>query len=248
MKYETLAIESVGDFIAKLAHFEQRDVAQWFYRGHPDNSFKLLPSLYRLDIKESCAQWEDVEQYMMQAFKIESAPFIEYTPRDELEWLALAQHHGVPTRLLDWTMNPLIALYFAVESHPSQDADVWCLGIPSINNCLAEATHFARRLPISDMRIIYFPRHISPRVTNQSGCFTVHMSATPLEEDVDNIFLTHSHSVRITISAERKLAILNELYNLGIHRGFIFPGLEGIARKLHFEVTTKHYRHTINRT
>ena len=119
------------------------------------------------------------------------------------------------------------------------------MGFPSLDNCLAEATHFARRQTIDKLGIIYFPRHISPRVTNQSGCFTVHTSAIPLE-DVDNIFLCHS--IRITIPAGRKLTILNELYILGIHRGFMYPGLEGIARKLHFEVTTKHYRHTIDQT
>jgi len=243
MKYETLLIEDVSDFIAKLGRFEQRHVAQWFYRGHPDSSFKLLPSLYRLDIKESFSDWGDVEQYMMQSFKREAAPFVTDVPGDELEWLALAQHYGLPTRLLDWTVNPLIALYFAVESHPDQNADVWCLGFPSIINCLAEATHLSRRLSIDKLGIIYFPRHISPRVTNQSGCFTVHTSPTPLEE-VDGLFLYHS--IRITIPATRKLAILNELYTLSIHRGSIYPGLEGIAKKIHFEVTTKHHRHTVD--
>ena len=107
MKYETLGTENVSDLIAKLSRFEQRHVAQWFYRGHADNSFKLLPSLYRLDIEESFADWVDLERYMMQTFKLEAAPFIDEVPSDDLEWLALAQHYGLPTRLLDWSVNPL---------------------------------------------------------------------------------------------------------------------------------------------
>ncbi|MDR3622982.1 MAG: FRG domain-containing protein [Paludisphaera borealis] len=241
MQHETITVEDVGDFISKINRFEQRHVAQWFFRGHSNCSFKLVPSLYRLDVEGSFAKWCDVERYMMQAFRREAMPFIERPPVDELEWLTLAQHHGLPTRLLDWTTNPLIALYFAVETHFQNDSDVWCYSIESLNNCFAEATHLARRLNLEGMRTIYFPRHVTPRVTNQSGCFTVHESEIPLEEEGDNLL---DRLVRINIPASRKAAIVNELYAIGIHRGFIYPGLEGIAEKLRFEVTTKHYRHT----
>jgi hypothetical protein len=241
VSYEVVIIENVSDYIAKLGRFEQRHVAQWFYRGHSDSSFKLVPSLYRLDITDSFANWEDVEQYMMGAFRCETSPFLEAAPADELEWLALAQHHGLPTRLLDWTTNPLVGLYFAVEAHQGRDADVWCLGFPSANNCRAESTYLARRLKLREIGLIYFPRHISSRVTNQSGCFTVHDSPAPLEES--NTFGLN-HFIRVRIPAAHKAVVLNELYSLGIHRGFIYPGLEGIAKRLHFEVAAKHYRHT----
>jgi hypothetical protein len=165
---EVIDIDNVGDYIARIRQFEQRHIAQWFFRGHSDNSFKLVPSLYRLSLEETFATWDDLERYMMDAFKRESIPFLEHIPADEMEWLALAQHYGLPTRLLDWTSNPI-----------------------------EEANEFLL-----------------------------------------NIF------IRFRIAARSKAAIINELFTLGIHRGFIYPGLEGIAKRLQFEVGARHVRHT----
>ena len=242
MSNTPVQIESASDYITKIGKFEQRHVAQWFYRGHSNLAFQLVPSLYRLDTSESFSTWDDLEQYMMETFKCESTPHLIRPPATDLEWLALAQHYGLPTRLLDWTTNPLIALFFAVESNPSGDADIWCLGFHSTNNCLPQSTYLARRKTLREEQIIYFPNHLSPRVTNQSGCFTVHNSNVPLNDQPE--IEAYARFERLRIEAGRKSVILDELYNLGIHRGFIYPGLEGIAIKLRYEITVMHHRHT----
>lgn len=242
MEPKTLRVNSVSEFVETVGKFEQRHVAQWFYRGHADSSYKLIPGLFRIQDKSSFSTWEDTEEYLLTSFKSEATPYLINPPENEMDWLVLAQHHGLPTRFLDWTTNPLIGLYFAVEAFADRDADLWCIGFPSTNNCLAESTHFARRFHMKKGGFVYYPKHLSPRVTNQSGCFTVHNSPVPLDE-IEELteFLTFA---RIQIASARKACILDELYNLGIHRGLIYPGLDGIAKKLVYELTAKNYRHT----
>lgn len=240
MAFDQISAQSVIEYVNAIQNLEQRHIAQWFYRGHTDSKYKLVPSMFRLDTEGAFASSEEIESYMLNTFKCEATPHLKQTPSDELEWLALAQHHGLPTRLLDWSCNPLVSLYFAVEYNHHIDGDVWCLGFPSTNNCLAESTYFARRKTLKQEESIYFPKHVSPRITNQSGCFTVHYSEMPLEDESKSIWKI----TRICISAANKKRIMAELYELGIHRGFIYPDLDGLTQRIRYEVTTKHFRHT----
>ena len=233
--------DSVVSFINAVQNLEQRHIAQWFYRGHYDCTFQLVPSIFRLDTDGAFATWMEIERYMMNRFKCEATPYINQLPVNGLEWLALAQHHGLPTRLLDWSLNPLVGLYFAVERDMDANADVWCLGFPSTNNCLPESTYLARRKTLDQMDVIYYPKHLSPRMTNQSGCFTVHDSPTPLNCVPDTLWVFTC----IKILAKFKVRLLNELYELGVHKGSIYPGLDGLAQRISYEVSTKHARHTI---
>ncbi|HXY34249.1 MAG TPA: FRG domain-containing protein, partial [Planctomycetaceae bacterium] len=184
----------------------------------------------------SFADWPTIEKHLIETFRQEGAPYIANAPKDDLEWLMLAQHHGVPTRLLDWTTSPTIALFFAVEENWAEDADVWCLGFPSTHNCLPRSTHFARRLTLRKTTIVVFPTHISPRIVNQDGCFTIHDSAVPLNDRPDIKALSFRF-VRLRIKAADKPRIMDDLFNMGVHRAFIFPGLDGLAKKIVYEAT-----------
>lgn len=243
-------IKSLSEFIEFVNNQEQRHIAQWLFRGHSDNSYKLVPSLFRIDREKSWAHWDRIEEYIMQQFEKESKPYIKSVPTNKIELLTMAQHYGLPTRLLDWSTNPLVALYFAVEDYKNnKDADLWLYGLASTNNCLEESTWVAKKidLPGNICENIIFPSHIDSRITNQSGCFTIHEIP-----EKDNPFIPINESprifdtfIKVTINKNKKRDILNELYLVGIHRGFIYPGLEGLTSKIKFEIETMHSRKTL---
>ncbi|MBL7967568.1 MAG: FRG domain-containing protein [Prolixibacteraceae bacterium] len=249
MTQET-TINSVSEFVEFVNHQEHRHIAQWLFRGHGDKSYELIPSLFRVDTKESWAHWDRIEEYIMRQFITESRPYIKSLPTNDIEWLTMAQHYGLPTRLLDWSINPLVALYFAVENYKNNsDAHVWLYGLSSTNNCWGESTWLAKKIDLAGTicENIIFPTHIDSRITNQSGCFTIHEIPKrnepfkPINES-PRIFDTF---LRVNIDKDKKLDILNELYYIGIHRGFIYPGLEGLTSRIKFEIETKHKRATL---
>ena len=118
-----------------------------WYRGTGESSYDLTPGLYRHPVENSIDKLLDIESNIMKRFKQRSLPYLESPLRmeDDLDTMFLMQHYGVPTRLLDWTESPYIALFFAVSSAPydkqadgsrlyTKDAAVWVLNPDSWNN------------------------------------------------------------------------------------------------------------------
>ena len=105
---------------------------RWF-RGTRDCTHQLVPSLYRHPTVKGTDHLIDLEWELLSEFRHEAPPFGGKLPSEQLELLFLMQHYGIPTRLLDWTENPFIALFFALENarqeRPGEekDATVWLL-------------------------------------------------------------------------------------------------------------------------
>jgi len=175
------------------------------------------------------------------------------------EAIFIARHHGLPTRLLDWTANPLFALYFACNSNRAEDQEkagtIWamhrregtedqdldafrlarCKDEPKLFDYLATDGGKARE-PSDAIRIVY-PFYNSPRLLAQDGAFTMHSNPWRSIESYEcKPFKTRNLDIerlyRWAVPADKKVNIVKELSNLGITQRLLFPDLDGVARSL----------------
>src|SRR5574341_392070 len=117
-KITDIPIRSVGQFVSNLE--ETASDAFRLFRGQNTDEC-LLPRVMRLAKENhiSPSRIDNVEQKMLERFRKESVPMLAVTKQLAIwELMSIAQHNGMPTRLLDWTANPLAGLWFAVATDP----------------------------------------------------------------------------------------------------------------------------------
>ena len=104
--------------------------SDWAFRGHPNEQWPLLSALsrYLMNFRVDPPVWAAQEERILRIFKRKGHHFLSGRPLpdDDFEWLALMQHHGAPTRLLDFTWSPYVAAFFALQL-ATGDAAVWAL-------------------------------------------------------------------------------------------------------------------------
>jgi len=175
---ERHAITSVSEFLhlvekAKKAEEANGNKADFIYRGQREDK-PLRPRLGRLVPK---GKRKGIERLMFEEFKRTSIALTDLQPETDWDFLAIAQHHNLPTRLLDWTYSALAALWFAVEKEPveiegkKQNAVVWMLKtrVADFIDENSRKSPFGKRATS-----IYRPRVITRRIAAQGGIFTVH--------------------------------------------------------------------------
>lgn len=238
-------ITSVIEYLQVIKDFDEVHISQWMFRGVKSSFYSLIPTLFRLNLPPFI-DWTSYERYLLDSFMSEGAPHFKTPITEKIDLMVIAQHYGLPTRLLDWTIKPLVALFFATENHQikTEDSAVWCFGFPSTNNCWGEATRMDIRRDLAKICSDYqgespiiFPKHLSPRIISQGGCFTLHdfpestNEFIPFEQSQE----LYGCLEKIVIPASDKLKIQNELFDLGVTYSYIFPDLDGISKKLIFE-------------
>jgi len=212
--------ETIHSFVEFHNLIEKHQGKNIVFRGVKDSRFEITPSIGRLPIDST--KIEESEETIFKQFKEQALPHLNFTPRNDWEWLALAQHHGLPTRLLDWTTNPLIALYFSVEEDCKSDSAVYIYvdNQPPVDLALSEYQN-PLLFPSDQPVLRYTPAHLTPRIIAQSGLFTVHQNVT------QGFTSEQIHKVVIPNAIRKKLK--QQLYRYGIHRATIYPGLDGTS-------------------
>ena len=218
----------VENFIDLHRLIERYDSRIVIYRGVKSVLYPLLPKIGRVVPPDSIGSREKNEQEILRLFKERAFQYLDFIPRNDWDWLAVGQQYGLPTRLLDWTDNPLVACFFAINEATEDDGVIYAYRNDSYISVEEHPDPF-RYKKVGK----FVPRHLVQRITTQGGLFTVHPDPyEPFESaDMEKIILPHE------IHAELR-SILN---NYGVNQFSLFPSLDGLAAHIEWRQSKTAY-------
>jgi len=208
------------------------------FRGVSDKDYDLIPSIARGTKSGTHLDINALENNLIAEFKRLSIPELKKIPSLDIEWLYLAQHYGLPTRLLDWSSNPMVGLFFAVCSNEEKDGALYIAKHQVTDQYefydykTADITKEEKEIPIAlmfslqDQGTVIFsrPKYTDQRYINQKSVFSC--PKDPFKA------LEIEHCTKLIINKEYKTKIRDMLKTMGISYSYIYPGLAGIAKEL----------------
>jgi hypothetical protein len=254
----TIVIHSLGELVDRVTPAEpdpvtgrRRDTG--VYRGSSNAENPLFTSLDRLGGTSPPHSKADLEEHILRNFIRYSRPYLGTDTVNDWEHLVSAQHHGVPTRLLDWTYSPLVAAFFATrtyEASPERDRAVWRLDwkslherfdlpalsllIKDIEELFGRNEHFTpwalmRRGSVRDFACLLEPPSLDQRIVTQAAVFTLCSDKT---RSFDTFLDAHELGGSLTkyvIPSADVGRLRDQLDLVGVDERRLFPDLDGVA-------------------
>lgn len=260
-------ITTWSELQTKYEHYAVKS-SRWIFRGQQGASWRLTPSLQRaMDrFKIPLSEMRHFESRLLREFKRHFHLYSEYLPEDGdvLEWLTLMQHHGAPTRLLDWTYSFYVALFFAIENaSENQLCAIWAV---DQERCWNTIVH---RLPANilrkwekndkDREVLCWlleecteplvcpvtPFRLNTRLAVQQGTFLVPMNLSHPFQDIFDASVAAEpdcwDKIEIVCSRDLITRALTELRRMNITELSLFPGVDGLARSLWHVIPLSHF-------
>lgn len=230
--------------------------SDYAFRGLSDANYCLENSFLR-----NCGERPDLEYHLLRNFRKYARTSEPNLTNTQLRSLVLAQHHGLPTRLLDWTYSPFIAMHFATSNTEKFNIDgvIWKIDFVKVNSSIPEPlnilltkekcnaftvemleSEFSNLQKFDEVigkgHVLFFePPSIDDRIVNQFALFSIMTDATSV---LDQWLMNHPEVYqRIIIPSQLKWEIRDKLDQANITERVLFPGLDGLAKwlKRHYQ-------------
>jgi hypothetical protein len=247
--HEQWQVNNLQDFIDFAINGREvpTDTQEILYRGQAQY-YRLIPVIGRYADGSKPIDWQ--EKAIFREFRQVAAG--EIPKHDIWSLLALARHHGLPTRLLDWTENPLAALYFATRDEPKNGSfiSVWRFCTNQRDMLLGPDGYLKNDDGPFDVKTlqVFRPDHLDARIAGQLGWVSVHpFMGEDYKKKHDTWYLDlkreatvgNNRLMEIVMPKELFLETRRGLSRLGIHNALLFPGLDGICKT----IAEKHLPH-----
>jgi hypothetical protein len=249
---KTIHIHSWAEFLDQVSRLDQ-----WAFRGQPRADLPLLSSLSRRLMRFSGNQqlWPLLERRTLRIFRRKAHVHVTDPNllQNDLRCLAMMQHHGGATRLLDFTKSPFVAAFFALES-AYNDSVVYALNTPALwhrvprfDTALTRQTidprvphNFDKYFFDNHLPLIWFgePSEMDQRLIAQSGLFVV---PGQLDKTLDELLASYSAQgesllVQLVMDKSVRQEAMKELYRMNITYATLWPDIDGLSRSMNQEL------------
>lgn len=219
---------------------EQLKCGHYFFRGVKDSNYELIPSISRQQWYTNLNSQDriDRERSMLFEFRNRSTGITGNVAYNNWECLALAQHHRLPTRLLDWSSSLLVALYFACERETNHAGEFFPYSSQSCAVYLAHSQELVAQEKLCfdpftcDKTGFVATPQVTPRLVGQRGYFSIQQDPMiSFDKGFEAISTSHWVS-KIEINSAIRERLFDVLYRLGVRSAAIYPDLDGLASEI----------------